>query len=184
MHFLDEPDSRNLASAMSPPVDSVRIERVDPASADARWCLEQYFAELRRRFEEGFDPAKSIPADDAEFRPPHGAFVVGSLHGSPVACGCVRAIGPGVAYLKRMWVSDSVRGMGLGRKMLAALEAQSLELGLNTVKLETNRALVEAIQLYRRSGYAEVSPFNDETYAHHWFEKHLVPESSTRARQG
>ena len=174
MRFLDEPDNRRLASAMSSPDDGVRIERVDPASAEARWCLEQYFAELRRRFEEGFDPAKSIPADDAEFRPPQGAFVVASAEGAPVACGCVRTIAPGVGYLKRMWVSDSMRGRGFGRRLLAALEAQSLELGLTTLRLETNRALVEAIRLYRRSGYVEVPPFNDETYAHHWFEKRLA----------
>jgi hypothetical protein len=33
--------------------------------------------------------------------------------------------------------------------------------------------LTEAIGLYRSSGYVEVSPFNDEPYAHHWFEKNL-----------
>jgi DNA-binding MarR family transcriptional regulator len=45
-----------------------RIERVDPASPAARWCLSQYFAELAVRFEEGFDPGKSLPYDDAELR--------------------------------------------------------------------------------------------------------------------
>ena len=41
------------------------------------------------------------------------------------------------------------------------------------VRLETNRALREAIALYRAAGYGEVAPFNDEPYAHHWFEKRL-----------
>ena len=41
--------------------------------------------------------------------------------------------------------------------------------------LETNRALTEAIELYRTSGYVEVAPFNEEPYAHHWFEKRLDP---------
>ena len=41
------------------------------------------------------------------------------------------------------------------------------------LRLETNRALGEAIALYRSAGYAEMEAFNDERYAHHWFEKHL-----------
>lgn len=151
-----------------------RIERVDPAGREARWCMAQYFAELARRFEEGFDPGHSLPLDEAEMRPPAGAFLVASADGEPVACGAVKTLSPGVGYLKRMWVADSVRGLGFGRRMLAALEAQARELGLATLRLETNRVLTEAIHMYRTSGYVEVPPFNDEHYAHHWFEKHLA----------
>jgi DNA-binding MarR family transcriptional regulator len=150
-----------------------RIERVDPASRAARWCVSQYFAELAGRFEGGFDPGQSIPADDAELRPPLGAFLVASVDGEPVACGAVKSISPGVGSLKRMWVAASVRGLGFGRRMLAALEAQARELGLTTLRLETNRALAEAIHLYESSGYVEVSPFNADPYADHWFEKQL-----------
>jgi DNA-binding MarR family transcriptional regulator/GNAT superfamily N-acetyltransferase len=150
-----------------------RTERVDPSSDVARWCVSQYFAELASRFEEGFDPGQSIPADDAELRLPAGAFLVASADGEPVACGAVKTISAGVGSLKRMWVASSVRGLGFGKRMLAALEDQARELGLTTLRLETNRALVEAIRLYERSGYAEVPPFNTDPYADHWFEKHL-----------
>ena len=150
-----------------------RIERVDPASQAARWCIAQYFAELANRFEEGFDPGQSIPADDTELRPPLGAFLVASVDGEPVACGAVKSISPGVGSLKRMWVAGSLRGLGFGRRMLAALESQARELGLTTLRLETNRALREAIRLYKSSGYVEVAPLNTDPYADHWFEKHL-----------
>ncbi len=150
-----------------------RIERVDPSSPAARWCLEQYFRELVERFEAGFDPAHSIPAADEEMRPPLGAFLVAGVDGEWVACGAIRTVAPATGYIKRMWVSSSVRGLGIGRRMLSALENAGAELGLTTIQLETNRALPEAIQLYRSAGYTEVPPFNDETYAHHWFEKHL-----------
>jgi hypothetical protein len=43
------------------------------------------------------------------------------------------------------------------------------------VRLETNGTLEEAIAMYRSAGYTEVAPFNDEPYAHHWFEKDLRP---------
>jgi GNAT superfamily N-acetyltransferase len=154
-------------------VAGVRIERVDPASAEARWCISQYFAELSERFDTGFDPAQSIPMEDDELRPPRGAFVVASADGEPIACGAVKPISRRIGYLKRMWVDSSVRGLGFGRRILFALEAEAKALGFRTLRLETNRALTEAIRLYRSSGYIEVAPFNDEPYAHHWFEKKL-----------
>ena len=175
---LAEPHRERLVAAMAEvqrllQAAGVRIERVDPASRAARWCVSQYFAELASRFENGFDPGQSIPADDAELRPPQGAFLVASTDGEPVACGAVKSISPGVGSLKRMWVAGSVRGLGFGRRMLVALESQARELGFTTLRLETNRALAEAIRLYQSSGYAEVAPFNTDPYADHWFEKHL-----------
>ena len=152
---------------------TIRIARIDPAGPAARWCVSQYFAELAERFETGFDPRQSIPADDAELRPPLGIFLVASAGGEPVACGAVKRLSPDTGSLKRMWVAGAARGMGVGRRMLMALEAEARELGLTTLRLETNRALTEAIRLYRNSGYAEVAPFNAEPYADHWFEKHL-----------
>ena len=73
-----------------------------------------------------------------------------------------------------MWVSAEARGLGLGRRILAELERYARETGSRVVHLETNRTLPEAIQLYRSSGYREVPAFNDEPYAHYWFEKELA----------
>jgi len=72
-----------------------------------------------------------------------------------------------------MWLDESLRGLGLGRRLLAALERAAEGLGCFVVRLETNSALHQAIQLYKNSGYEEVDAFNDEVYAHHWFEKGL-----------
>jgi DNA-binding MarR family transcriptional regulator/GNAT superfamily N-acetyltransferase len=150
------------------------IERVDPSSPAARWCVAQYFAELDHRFEKGFDPGASIPADDRELVPPNGAFLVASIDGRTVAGGAVKTIAPGVGSLKRMWVDESVRGLGIGRRMLEAVEMQARALGLTTARLETNGTLTEAIHLYRSAGYREVPAFNADPYAQHWFEKTLT----------
>ena len=131
---LTESQRERLVAAMSEvhrllKAAGAQIERVDPASRVARWCVSQYFAELASRFEEGFDPAQSIPADDADLRPPRGSFLVASADGEPVACGAVKSTAPGVGSLKRMWVATSLRGLGFGRRMLDALESQARELG-------------------------------------------------------
>jgi len=154
-------------------VAGARFEVVDPRDGDAQWCLAQYYGELANRFDGGFDPGKSMPVDDAELLPPRGAFVIGRIDGRPVACGLLKQLTPRIGYLKRMWVSPSMRGCGFGRRTLEELESHARRLGMTTLRLETNRALTEAIQLYRASGYREVAAFNDERYAHHWFEKRL-----------
>lgn len=149
------------------------IERVDPASEIAQWCLTQYFAELAVRFEGGFDPRRSNPTDPAELIPPRGAFLLATADQEPLACGTVKLIAPEVGWLRRMWVAPAARGLGMGRRMLSALEAEAQRLGVTTLRLDTNRSLTEAIQLYRSSGYREVERFSDEQYADHFFEKKL-----------
>jgi DNA-binding MarR family transcriptional regulator/GNAT superfamily N-acetyltransferase len=151
----------------------VRIDVVDPAEPLARHCLREYFAELDRRFDAGYDPEVALPALAEEMRPPAGGFLVASLRDEPIACGGIKLHGREPAELKRMWVAPSTRGLGVGRRLLGELEAWADAHGAPAVRLETNRALVEAIGLYRSSGYREVEAFNDEPYGDHWFEKPL-----------
>jgi DNA-binding MarR family transcriptional regulator/ribosomal protein S18 acetylase RimI-like enzyme len=151
----------------------VDISPVDPSHPHARYCLREYFSELDRRFDTGFDPARSISALDEEMRQPAGLFLVAALHGDPIGSGALKFHGKKPAELKRMWVAKSARGLGLGRRLLTELEDHAARHGVRTVRLETNKTLVEAISLYRSAGYVEVAAFNDEPYAHHWFAKHI-----------
>jgi GNAT superfamily N-acetyltransferase len=105
--------------------------------------------------------------------PPHGVFVVAWLDGGPVGCGAIKVGENGTGEVKRMWTAQSARKLGVARKVLRALEGAARESGLTRLRLETNRTLAEAQALYRAEGFREVSPFNDEPYAHHWFEKTL-----------
>ena len=143
----------------------------DPRDPDARRCLRAYVEELSGRFDSGFDPALSIWAADHEMTPPAGLFLVAMLHGEPAGCGALKFHPGAPAEIKRMWVAPAVRGLGLGRRLLAELEAHAAAHGVRVLRLETNQTLTEAISLYRTAGYREVPAFNDEPYAHHWFEK-------------
>jgi ribosomal protein S18 acetylase RimI-like enzyme len=102
-----------------------------------------------------------------------GALLIARSKGAPVACGALKFHVDQPVELKRMWVAPEARGLGLGRRLLGELERYALANGATSVRLETNRSLTEAIQLYRSSGYHEVPAFNAEPYAHHWFEKPL-----------
>jgi DNA-binding MarR family transcriptional regulator/GNAT superfamily N-acetyltransferase len=152
----------------------VEIRPTDPDHPDARQCVRAYFDELDRRSESGFDPGAGISAEPHELRPPAGLFLVAYLRSEPVGCGAAKHHPGAASEIKRMWVAESTRGLGLGRRLLAELEESASRSGAPAVRLETNRALKEAIALYRASGYVEVPAFNREPFAHHWFEKTLA----------
>jgi DNA-binding MarR family transcriptional regulator/GNAT superfamily N-acetyltransferase len=157
----------------------VTVGEIDPQHPEAERCLTAYYLELQRRFDTGFDPRHSSLPDPAALRAPHGLFLVARLHGAPVGCaGLKLPAGTRTAEIKRMWVAPEVRGLGLARRFLAELESAAARHGRTSLRLDTNVALVEAIALYRSAGFAEVPAFNEEPYAHLWFEKPV------RARSG
>jgi DNA-binding MarR family transcriptional regulator/GNAT superfamily N-acetyltransferase len=155
-------------------ISMVQVALESPSSADARWCLGHYFAELAARFEQEFDPTRMLPAEQMHLTPPSGAFLLARVHGQPAGCGALRTLSPGVGEIARMWVDGAHRGLGIGRRILAALEDQAVALGFERVRLDTNKALDEAKAMYRSSGYVEIARYSDNPYADHWFEKRLA----------
>ena len=152
----------------------VQTRSVDPEHPDAKRCLRAYVAELHRRSDAPFDPHKGSTAEPHEVRPPAGAFLVAYLNEEAIGCGAVKHRPGGPSDIKRMWVAESARGLGIGRRLLRELEGLVRESGARVAQLETNAALVEAISMYRSAGYTEVPAFNDEPYADHWFAKSLA----------
>jgi DNA-binding MarR family transcriptional regulator/GNAT superfamily N-acetyltransferase len=176
---LSENQRRRLVAAMREverllTATRVKVDPVDPEDDRARRCLRAYAAELDDRFPTGFDPGRSISASPDELRPPAGVLLLATLDGQPVGCGAVKFHPGAASEVKRMWVAPAARGLGLGRRLLTALEQQAMRSN-PVVRLETNAALGEALRLYRSAGYVEVPPFSDEAYADHWFEKRLGP---------
>src|SRR5207302_11492002 len=107
-------------------------------------------------------------------------FLVASVRSEPIGCGAVRFHGRW-AEVKRMWVAESMRGLGIARRLLSELERRAADAGARVVRLDTNRALSEAIALYRSAGYREIDAFTADPYAPFWFEKR--PRGAARARR-
>ncbi len=159
--------------------DRVAFEVVNPRGEAARHCLAQYYAELARRFPGGFEVSRSRDPDAADMVAPRGAFLVAMSDGLPL--GCVGLKGGGAfAEIKRLWVSPTARGLGLGRRLMEAAEARARALGVSLLRLDTNSALPEAASLYRRTGWTEIARFNDDPYPDLFFEKRCRPKAGRR----
>lgn len=90
-----------------------------------------------------------------------------------LGCGGLQRLDDRTAEIKRMWIHPDWRGLGLGGRLLARLEAAARGLGRSRVVLDTNETLTEAITMYERAGYHPIDRYNDNPYAHHWFAKDL-----------
>ena len=157
---------------------TVQLRRVDPRSAVARRAVDEYFAELNSRFPRGFDAAAARAADAAAAGEGAAVFVVASSDGLPVGCGGVQQLTGATGEIKRMWVDPAWRGAGLGSRLLRYLETEAMELGYQTVRLDSNGTLIEAITLYERAGYHRIARYNDNPYAEVWLEKSLIIRST------
>ncbi len=154
------------------------IRRTSADAPEAARLLTDYEAELLARgrpFSPLDPPAGSggTRVEVHEMEPPGGTFLVASEDDVPVACGGLRTLAPGVGEVKRMYVAPGARRRGHARRLLAELEACARELGHRRLRLDTNAAQPEALELYAACGYAEIADYNGSPTATHWFEKGL-----------
>ena len=148
------------------------LRLADARSVEAQSAMSSYFNELDTLFSDGFDPGDALTADVAAYDSPAGAFVIAeSADGGVVGCGALLTFEPGVGEIKRMWVHPEARGKGLASRLLRDLEDRSRSMGHERTILDTNEVLHGAITMYERAGYTAIDRYNDNPYAHHWFEK-------------
>ena len=137
----------------------IRIERSDLTSPDAQRLIAGLNAELEMRYPE--PGANHFRLDPDEVAPGRGAFLVAYRGDQAAGCGAVRLLTGGDAEVKRMYVLEAARGLGLGRCMLEALEAEARGLGATRLVLETGVRQPEALGLYASAGFKRIEPFGE-----------------------
>jgi GNAT superfamily N-acetyltransferase len=145
----------------------------------SRALQQAFFRDIASRYQ-GWDPDGGPSADPAELSPPGGAWFVAYLDGRPVGCGGLKAVDAELGEIRRVFVDESARGHGIGRRLMEALERHATGLGYRRVRLNTGNRQPEALALFRAAGYADVEDFNGYAFAHHWLEKALDPSSPGR----
>ena len=145
-----------------------RVAGTDPV---ARELVAAMFAEVGLMYEPGLPKGPS--AHPEELSPPAGGFVVVSEDGRPVAGGGVKRLDDRACELKRMYVVPDARGHGVGRELLAALEALARDLGYAVARLDTGAEQPRAQRMFERAGFAPVPDYNGNPYAAFWGEKRL-----------
>ena len=156
----------------------VTLHEVSPDDADARALLEAYIADRVATWADDDRPYRPKTAPAEQLTPPNGSLMVARLDdGVAVGVGGVRRIPSDEGdwfEVKHLFATPAARGHGVGKALLAALEARAIELGATDVVLDTNDSLAAAGGLYAAAGFARVEPFNDNPNANAWYRKTVV----------
>ena len=153
--------------------DQIVFEEADYASDIAETCLNAYAAELGTRLNLAFDLKQAGDPDLAQMKHPNGTFIIARLGDMPVGCVGVKGSGTHLAEIKRMWITPAARGLGLAGRLMEAAEDSARSLGIQTLRLDTNSTLFEAVGLYRKLGWTEIERFNDDPYPDLFFERQI-----------
>jgi len=125
------------------------------AAAFASGIFDELDADLKTRY-----PGSWIHGlDPNEFESAGGYIVLAHNGADVVGCGAFRPLDAQIVEIKRMFVRAELRGRGIARQVLSALERQARERGYVEAKLETGTRQPEAIALYITCGYEPIERF-------------------------
>lgn len=160
-------------------MSAVHFTLEDAHGPVARELMRAMTAEIRVQYE-GLDlDDPSLPrGTPAEFSPPGGGYVVGWIDGQPVAGGGFKRLDDEACEIKRMYVSPSHRGSGLGVHLLTALEEAAASIGYRLARLDTGPRQPRVARMYRDAGYRDVDNFNGNPLATFFGEKEIAPPPS------
>ena len=149
------------------------IRREAPSAAPSQALFAEYLELVRARLGDAFVPTEAIFATEDDFRGEGAAWLVLYDGDAAVACGGLRRLAPGVAEIKRMFVTAPARRRGHARALLAELERLAAEDGRQRVRLYTTAVLREARVLYGACGYRPVGVAAIDGRMDLWLEKRL-----------
>ncbi|MEM8956533.1 MAG: GNAT family N-acetyltransferase [Pseudomonadota bacterium] len=135
-----------------PKAVTIGVARADNPSLAALIAESQ--DDLLRHF-----PAEEIFTLSIEELAAPNCHLLLARHGTD-AVGCVALVDQ-LEYgeIKRLFVRETCRGMGIARGLIAEAELLAGEIGLRLMRLETGHPLTAAIGLYRSMGYADRGAF-------------------------
>lgn len=135
---------------------NIVIQKTDPREPPVQALIDELDDYQARLY-----PAESNFGSDIEsLAQPEVRFFSVAVDGVILGCGGFWLHGD-YAEVKRVYIHPESRGLGLGRKLMAHIEAQMLAEGRSISRLETGVSQPEALGLYRALGYAERGPFGD-----------------------
>jgi len=137
--------------------DTLSIRQEPPDQPDVVPMIEALDALMTSLY-----PAESNHfLDIAALSEPSVTFLVVRAGDEAVGCGAILSDPRGWGEVKRMYVRPDQRGRGIGKRVLAELEAVARDASQRLLRLETGIHNAEAIALYRRAGFTERSAFGD-----------------------
>lgn len=93
------------------------------------------------------------------YGPPRNALLLARVDGAPAGCVALHEFADDACEMKRMFVPEAFRGLGVGRALGESILGAARAAGYRRMLLETSRDQHDAIRLYRKLGFSEIPPY-------------------------
>ena len=146
------------------------MTEITPASTakqveEARSLFREYEAWLGMSlcFQSFVEEVEGLPG---KYAPPGGRLYIAYVDGEPAGCIALREIETGVCEMKRLFLRESARGLGLGVQLIVQVIADAREIGYAKMRLDTYPPKMgKAVSLYETHGFYEIPPYYDNPHA-------------------
>ena len=115
---------------------------------------QPFFIEYLKNYEE--EIANRLPG---RFGPPAGCLLLAEYQGNPVGCVGLMDLGDKICEMRRLFVREQYRGLGIGKALAKAIIEQGTKMNYASMRLNTNRRMMGVDQLYRSLGFVDMEPY-------------------------
>ncbi len=123
-----------------------------------RRLFEEYAASLEIDLAfQGF--AAELDSLPGKYAPPRGALILAERDGEPCGCVALRPIDGQTCEMKRLFVRESGRGLGVGRQLIGRILEEARAKGYTAMRLDTLPSMQGAVRLYRSFGFQDTEPY-------------------------
>jgi GNAT superfamily N-acetyltransferase len=140
---------------------------------------------LNAEYDIDFDIKQILDSDMQDlgkFYPPHGRLLLAEQDGSLTGLACMHKIKPDIGEIKRMYVREEFRRLGIGRALLDKLIAEAMIIGYAKLRLDSTRFMHAAHALYRAMGFYEISPYGESEIPSEFHSKWIFMELNLELR--
>lgn len=101
-----------------------------------------------------------------KYAPPEGRLYLASVGEEAAGCIALRSLGEGVCEMKRLYLRENARGLGLGRRLIEQVIADAREIGYRKMRLDTYPPKMgKAVSLYEAHGFRQIDAYYDNPHS-------------------
>jgi len=94
-----------------------------------------------------------------KYQPPDGALILALVEGKEAGCIALRKISKDICEMKRLYIREEYRGLGLGKKLVGMIIDEAVNKNYQYMRLDTLPTMKSAQSLYLSFGFYDIEPY-------------------------